>query len=163
MPKKNKRPSLLLIIPCALLLLLGFICFFSGKWYVDVYGRLGFDSVIYTLSAGLSAVESNLITSFLSTVIPRVLLGVALVCIALFYPVKKRVILSLFGKLRLQLFPFHRIVSLLLSIAISLGLIVYAAYDVELTDYINSYLTRSTIFEDTYRDPKTTKVTFPEQ
>ena len=37
---------------CLLCLLVGiaFSCFFAASWYVRVYGRIGFDSVLYTLT-----------------------------------------------------------------------------------------------------------------
>ena len=44
------------VILCAALLFIGSLCFFSGRFYVSTFGRLGFDSVLYTLSSGLGGV-----------------------------------------------------------------------------------------------------------
>ena len=50
-----------------LLILIGYLCFFSGRWYVRVYGRIGFDSVLYTLTASLGGVQKGLISDYLLT------------------------------------------------------------------------------------------------
>ena len=55
-------------------LLIGFMAFFSAAWYVKVYGRIGFDSVLYTLTGGLGGVSTDLVTKFLSgAVLPALL------------------------------------------------------------------------------------------
>ena len=46
---KHKKKYIFLNILCTTVLFLGFLCFFSGRFYVATFGRLGFDSVLYTL------------------------------------------------------------------------------------------------------------------
>ena len=60
--KTNRRFPLFL---CAAALFPGYLCFFSSRWYVSTFGRLGFDSVLYTLSADLGGVQSGQITGYL--------------------------------------------------------------------------------------------------
>ena len=62
---KSKPGSLILKILYAVILFVGFLCFFSGRYYVSTFGKLGFDSVLYTLSAGLGGVQSGQITGWL--------------------------------------------------------------------------------------------------
>ena len=53
----------------------GMLCFCSARWFVSTYGRIGFDSVLFTLTAGLSGVQSGLITAYLTdALLPAVLL-----------------------------------------------------------------------------------------
>ena len=38
------------------LLLVAYGCFFAARWFVTVYGRIGFDSILFTLQSSLSGV-----------------------------------------------------------------------------------------------------------
>ena len=48
---KKKKLSFLGIGPLQILAMLlmavGFLCFFAGRWYLETYGELGFDSILY--------------------------------------------------------------------------------------------------------------------
>ena len=48
-----------------LLLLFAFVCFFAARWFVTVYGRIGFDSILFTLQSSLDGVQSDLVRSYL--------------------------------------------------------------------------------------------------
>ena len=72
-----------------LLILIGYLCFFSGRWYVRVYGRIGFDSVLYTLTGGLGGMSKELLVSFLTGAILPAVLCCALLCCGLFLPWKR--------------------------------------------------------------------------
>ena len=65
-----------------LLLLIGFLCFFAARWFVTVYGRIGFDSILFTLQSSLDGVQSDLITSFLLGAALPTLICTALACAA---------------------------------------------------------------------------------
>ena len=93
-PRPNRKPvavlrwlfgGLLTTISC-LATLLAFVCFFAAWWYVRVYGRIGFDSVLYTLTGGLGGMSRELFVSFLAgAVLPAVLCS-GLLCAVLFLP-----------------------------------------------------------------------------
>ena len=56
------------------LLLISFLGFFAAAWYVRIYGRIGFDSILFTLTGGLGGVDHGLIRSFLwGAAVPAVL------------------------------------------------------------------------------------------
>ena len=62
--KKNKSSAVLrwgLGVPAGILLLIAAVCCFAATWYVQTYGKLGFDAVLYTLFSDLSGVQSGLI------------------------------------------------------------------------------------------------------
>jgi len=144
-----------------LLLLVAFLCFFAAVWYINIYGRTGFDSVIYTLSAGFSAVQSGLILSFLTgAALPAVLCS-GVVALVLFFPGKKLFFLKLFGKER-RVFPIRNSIAGLIGLALSLGLIIHAAFNVELVEYIRNQLQNSELYQREYKDPNDVTVTFPE-
>ena len=46
-------------IPGALILFPSALCFFSARWFVSIYGRIGFDAVLYTLSSSLGGVSGS--------------------------------------------------------------------------------------------------------
>ncbi|MBE6950454.1 MAG: LTA synthase family protein [Ruminococcaceae bacterium] len=131
-----------------ILLALAFVCFFAARWFVTVYGRIGFDSILFTLQSSLSGVQSDLVQSYLLRGLLPAVICTGLSC----------TILLLLRKL-----PVRGLVSIVTSAAVSIGLLGYAAVDVELTDYIWDMIWRSRLYENEYVDPDTVEVTFPEE
>ena len=131
-----------------LLLLLSYGCFFAARWFVTVYGRIGFDSILFTLQSSLDGVQSGLVQSLLLRGALPTVICTALSC----------AILMMLRKL-----PVRRWVSILTSIALSVGLLGYAAVDVELTDYIWQMLSHSHLYENEYVAPDSVEITFPEE
>lgn len=135
---------------CAVLFV-AFLGFFAARWYVAVYGRIGFDSVLYTLTASLGGLQSDLIFSFLKGgALPAALLWI--VAVFLLFPPEK-----------LRLLPIRRWIASLIAVALSLGLLVHAAFNVELVDYIYHMFNKTELYSDEYRDPTAVKITFPEE
>ena len=164
--KTKKRRQLLPWIARAagfLLVTVSFLCFFAARWYASVYGQLGFDSVLYTLFSGLNGMDSGLILSFLGAVLPGTLVCSAVVCFVLLFRSRKKIVLTLFERLRLRLFPLHPLASAVAVLMVCGCLIHHAAADVELDEYLKNLASLSTIYEEEYRDPKTTQITFPEK
>ncbi len=156
MKEKRSIGRILGTIGCCLLITLAFVGYFAAAWYVRVYGRIGFDSVIYTLSASLGGVQSGLILEFLKgAALPAAIFSLAICCL-LFLPWKK-------WGINWKIFPFKRWLSVTLSIVLSLSLLTYAAFDVELVDYIGHMLNPSELYQKEYRDPEEVTVRFPEE
>ena len=131
-----------------LLLLFAFVCFFAARWFVTVYGRIGFDSILFTLQSSLDGVQSDLVRSYLLGGLLPALICTALSCAIL---------------LLLRRLPVRGLVSILTSVALAVGLIGYAAVDVELTDYVRDLIWRGQLYETEYVDPDTVQITFPEE
>lgn len=136
------------IIALTALLLFAYVCFFAARWFVTVYGRIGFDSILFTLQSSLDGVQADLIRSYLLGGLVPAVVCTGLSCAIL---------------LILRRLPVRGLVSILTAIAVSAGLIGYAAVDVELTDYVWDILTRSRLYEEEYVDPDTVSITFPEE
>ena len=145
-----------------ILIVVSLVALFSARWYIDTYGDLGFDSVLYTLLANTNGVQSGLLNAWADAVIPATLLFSVVVIGILFFKSRKKILLQV-GKFRLRLFPFHGVVSALLCLALCAGLLTQAAQTVKLDKYIASLNQISTVYEEKYRDPATTEITFPEQ
>lgn len=133
-----------------ILIFVAFLCFFSAIWYVRVYGRIGFDSVLYTLTSSLGGVQSDLVLKYLTGGALPAAASTAGVCILLFFRRKNRPLLK-------------RAIAVCTSIVLSLGLIVHAAINVELVDYLIAKAQDSMLFVTDYRDPDDVSVTFPEE
>lgn len=142
----------------SLALLLGFLAFFSAAWYVRVYGRIGFDSVLYTLTGGLGGVSTDLVQKYLSGAVLPALLCTLVAAVLLFWQGKP--LLRVKG---LTLFPMRRLVSGVVAAVLSLGLMIHAAFNVEFVQYMVNTSRTGMIYQDEYRDPKDVNITFPEQ
>lgn len=155
--RKRRTGSVISTVAAALVLLLSFLCFFAACWYVRVYGKLGFDSILFTLGAGLSGADTGLILNFIGGAAIPAVACTAAICLLLFIrwkPVRLR------GRL---LLPFRRSVALLVSLALSIGLLVDAAFRSQLVDYLLSALRETELYETEYRDPRQVQITFPEE
>lgn len=153
--KRKLRPALQVI--CSLLSFAGFCCFFSGRWFVRVYGRIGFDSIFYTLTSGLGGVQTGLIFQYLlQAFLPCILCTGLAVCFLILQPWQQH------GKYAASSRK-HRPISLIWSALLSLGLIIFAAFDVELVDYILNQNFESNLYESYYADPEEVSISFPEE
>lgn len=152
--KRKSRPSVVNML-CAVALFLAYLCFFSGRFYVATFGRLGFDSVLYTLSASLGGVQSGQITRWLlQGFLPAALLSFVTFALLFFLPAKKgKYEQTSKGK------AFSRWCALLLSLCLSL----FTAYDVELLEYLSNQNADTDLYEKHYKDPDTVNITFPDQ
>lgn len=100
-----------------LLLFVGALSFFAAKWYIDVYGQTGFDSVLFSLFSGVDDVQSGLITAFLEEALFPAAVATVLVGGVFWFASDRRIVLRLGKKVRVPIFPMHRAVSGLLSAA----------------------------------------------
>ena len=142
---------------CCAALFLGYVCFFSGRWYVESFGRLGFDSVIYTLSAGIGGTQSGQISGYLlHGFVPAILLTVLtawlLICQPFYHSSGKYGSRSPSRKLTYWI-----------SMILTIILIFFAAFDVELVDYILNQNANSGLYQSEYVDPDSVQIKFPEK
>lgn len=131
---------------------LSFLCFFSALWYVSVCGRVGFDSLLYTLTSGLGGVQSGLVMQYLLNAALPAFSCTAGLGFVLFFPWKK-----------LRFLPPKRWVSVSVSLVLSTVLLGHALWNVELPQYILAQMQSSTLFETEYKDPSRVSIVFPEQ
>ena len=145
---KKRGGKIAAITLSAVLFFICFLCFFAAICYNDIYGDTGFDSVIYTLFGGLDGMQSGLMLKFVTNAfLPSFLLAAALT--VLVFPPKKW---KLPGKL-------IRII----AIALCIFLLIHAAVNVGLFDYIRAQFQLTELYEHEYVDPNSVEITFPEE
>ena len=154
----NRKGVIMTIAVMTFLLMVAYLAFFSAWWYVRVYGRIGFDSVLFTLTGGLGGVSKTLVRQYLLGGALPALGCTAATTLLLFYQGKFQIRL---GKFRL--FPIKRSVAGDLALLLSVALLVHAAFNVELVDYLLHINQESELYETEYVDPDGTNITFPEE
>ena len=144
-----------------LLVLVGFLCFFSARWYVNIFGQLGFDAVLYTLSAGFGDVASGLLNAYAASAALPALVCTLVAGVFLLPWCSKKVKLHLFSKIHIQLFPLRRSVAVIGAVLLSAVLIADAADGIELDEYLKAVSDTTDLYDEYYQDPQTTQITFP--
>lgn len=157
----SRSSSAIIDLLCALLLFSGFLCLFSALWYIRVYGDMGFASVIYTLTVNLGGVQSGLVTEFLLGAVLPTIIATALACAILFWQPPRRLIMTLWQRIRIQLYPCGKFLRSLYAGLLSILLIVCAALLVRLPEYIANQRDQSILYDTVYVDPASTDIQFP--
>ena len=141
-----------------LFLFLAFLCFFSARWFVRVYGRIGFDSILYTLTSSMGGVEPELLGSFaLQALLPCLVSTVVIFLLLSCLPGSSRS-KGKYGAPTQKRGSYGWI-----SILLSLVLIIVAAFDSGFADYVVDQFSDSPLYETYYADPENVQITFPEQ
>lgn len=146
-PNRQKLPKGLIAV--FIFLFLSVVILFADLWYIGTYGRINFDSILFTLTADLSGTSSTLFWRYmLQSLLPAVLVSSALVWLSCWLLRSRKVKTWL--------------ISTVLC-AMGLGVIVFAAFDSQLVEYLVNTNTPSTLYETEYHDPADTSITFPEE
>lgn len=144
MLKSKFKPISLTTALSMLLLALAFLLFWSANWFVGTNGRIGFDAILFSLSAGLTGTSTSLILDFILTAaIPTILWTVGT------------------GYILFRFLKKHR--PGLISILLSLALLGYAAWNTEFDKFVLNGFRSSNLYETHYADPAETAITFPEK
>ena len=102
-----------------LLITLSFLAFFSAIWYRTVYGDLGFESILYTLTVNTDGAESNLAYTWALFSIPMTAIFSAAVITLLLIRKKKERFLPLPKGRKLKIFPLQRVSASVVGAAVS--------------------------------------------
>lgn len=151
------------VIFCIVLLFLGFLGYYSAKWYIETYGEMGFDAILYTLFSGLGGVQEGLVKSYLSAALYPAAIRFLLIGLFLFFTSKRKISLPLGKRGRLRLFPFRKAFSCSVSLILTIVLLFQASSMVGLSEYIGSITKRSTLFQREYIDPNKANISFPKE
>jgi len=153
--KKPKIKSIGYGCYCILMIIisvLGFILYNLGNWVLDTWGLLSIDEIIFHLKVPLDGTNSDVVLDGINACVP---LAVLVLFLSIFLIIGLR---NKHGKCMIALF-------LVAVIACgSAGRAAYEVYDeLDVKEYLVSQKKESHFIEQNYVDPRTTKITFPEQ
>lgn len=137
------------LIPVFIFLFLAAVIFFADLWYIRTYGRINFDSILFTMTSNLSGTSSSLFWLY----VLEGLLPALVVCGGL---TAGAILLLRKGKIKVWT------VSLILC-TLSLGALVFSAFDSQLVEYLININSDETIYEAEYQDPDQVNISFPEE
>lgn len=160
--KKQGKKRIFLKILSAFLVALGFTGFFSAKWYIDVYGDVGVDSILFTLFGNNAGVEPGLVINYLlNGLLPAVLVS-AVVCFLLLYRGKPYIEFTRkkSGK-KIRIFPFGNTFMVVVSVILCLALLSHGLFTIDFPQWIKYKGNQTTLYDDEYIDPEKTTISFP--
>ena len=137
---------------------IGLLCMFSAFWYSDLFGDIGVESVLFTVLAGFAGVQGGMVASWIFyALLPSLLITGIVFVIFLKVPY------LLFKGRDAERFNRNRIICALLSAAIIISSFASAFHTVGLDSFAVNLLAKTEIYENEYKDPENTSITFPEQ
>ncbi len=144
--KKNIKKNIKNII-IVIAFFLSFLVFFSAKWYVDMFGTVGFRAIIFTLLSPMKGTAGGIINDwFLKGLLPA---GIFTAILSIIYFIKIKYIKK----------AIKDVVCVLLCISLWLHGITVA----EIPLYLNGTVSKTDIYDNEYVVPNQTKITFPEE
>ena len=142
-------------------LLIGFLALFSGLWYCDAYGDVGFDSVLFTLTNGVKGVGRKLALWYvLAAALPTLVCTVIASYILVFWR-KERIVR--FGKKIIKLIPLRKTVAAIVSFTLCVTMLISAADFTGLADHVSAQMTDGYLYDNYYVAPQDANVVFPQE
>lgn len=159
---KRKR-SIVFVIITLLFVSFGFLMMGAARWYIAVYGDVGFDAILFTLMTSKTGVQSDLIISYVKKGLIPSLLCIVVVSIILLFKCKNRIVLNIRKKINLKLYPFSRGTALIISTVLCVVLVYNASNSMGFIQYIKDIFIQTTLYEEEYVNPDDVEIIFPEE
>lgn len=140
----------------------GYLCLFISLWGKTEFGDMSIDQLIINLVSPVSGAND---TDFINALEGPVLLTILATSVTvLLFVVLRRILAQKqdLSKSRALLFLRCHFAGIA-SAVILLGGLSYGIYAYHLTDVIHAYLSKSTIIDDNYVDPRDVNIQFPEK
>lgn len=159
--KKTHGTRFIKLLSC-FLFMLGCAAFFGTIWGKDSFGDVTADQLVINLFSPTEGADSGVYLDVFERPVFQTAFCTAIFSLFVYsdfsikYHGNKRSV-TVFNDL------FHRIVSLVLGIAMLIGGIAYGSQQFQLRQLYNAYIAESDFIEDNYADPRSTGVTFPER
>lgn len=143
-------------------LILSFIVFFSAKWYINTYGQIGCDAILFTLLSDIHGTDPGIIMQYiLQALIPGILTAF-LVWFVLFFRNKHPFILHI-KKININIYPFKNYISRIVAVVLCLCFTCNACYIAGVFEYIKIITKGTKIYEQEYVDPDSVNIVFPDK
>ena len=162
--QKSKKRFSFWIIPSAIFLFAGMLGLTSALWYINVFGNVGADAIVYTLFSEVGNAAPALIYNYIFSAVLSAIVITAAIVLFLFANYKKKITVSVGEHKKFSLFPFPKWLAGVISLVMSGLLLFYSTTVVGLNKYIKHLISSPIPFiQDEYASPKNVKVTFPEE
>lgn len=156
------------LIAACILLSLGVILYAVCRW-IRIRYNVSFMELLFTLLSPMKGANLSMVTESVVAMLPYFIPIVLfiLVCVWIGY-VQGRVsvflVLSAAGRaLRVNVMGLLRHAAALVSVFVLIWSCSYADQSLKISEYLDSYRTATTIYEDEYVDPNTVTITGPEK
>lgn len=147
--QKSTRGHRIWLIGMIALFLLAMIVFFADRWYIRIYGRINFDSILFTLTSDLSGTSSTLFLQYLlEGLLPAILTSAAVAAL----------MIVCLRKTKVKKWMLTVGVCILSAAAV-----IFSAFDAQLVDYIVYSSRDGYVYEKYYVDPNEVEITFPDE
>ena len=161
MKKKRSRGIAAALVGCGLLFL-GFLCYYSARWYLSLYGSLDFNAILFTLLSGLGGLEQSILVNFFRQ--PLSLTIYSTVVMTLLFGVQRRFHLRLvIRKKAVTLMPLKPKQFVFASFLLLCVLAWQAASIVMLPKWVSDLGKVSALFQEEYVSAEDVNITFPEE
>ncbi len=146
--KKCSVSAVLAGIALGVFSFLAWVAMFSTLWYRRLYGNIGFDSVLFTLTGGVGGAQPGVVVDYLlDGLLPAVVCTLG-------------EMLALFLLRRRKWLPKRG--AGVITAVLSVALLVFSAFDIGLVRYTYARMQLSDLYEEEYVDPNTVVIQFPE-
>ncbi len=159
---KKKAGARFIKVFSVILFTLGALFYFGTVWGKGSYGDVSADQLLINLISPAGGAEDNVYIEGIEGPAFNIMLATSVFCLFVFsnfkikYSLKQKTAI-IFNDL------VHRIISLVLALAVFIGGAVYGYQEFNLKQLYYAYFTDSDFIEINYADPRETKITFPEQ
>lgn len=159
---KKKAGARFIKVFSVILFTLGALFYFGTVWGKGSYGDVSADQLLINLISPAGGAEDNVYIEGIEDPVFNIMLATSVFCLFVFsnfkikYSLKQKTAI-IFNDL------VHRIISLVLALAVFIGGAVYGYQEFNLKQLYYAYFTDSDFIEINYADPRETKITFPEQ
>ena len=158
---KSKKRDYIVKTLLVLGFILGLVFAFFSKWYVEFFGQITPEQLLFNLKAPLKGTEFGMTEEVLKS--PVLNIVICTIPFLIFINLKYNVFLinknnekkTILNKKRV------RIISILLSIVTMIGGVSFGINKFQLQKVVKAYLSSSTYLADNYIDPRDVKMTFP--
>ncbi len=159
--KKTHGTRFIKILAC-FLFMLGCAAFFGTIWGKDSFGDVTADQLIINLISPTSGADTGVYIDIFERPVFQTMLCTAVFSLfvysdfsIVYHGIRKNI--TVFNDLA------HRIISIILGIAMLAGGIAYGYQEFQLKQLYNAYIAESDFIGDNYVDPRDTKIKFPKK
>lgn len=141
---------------------LSYLFYFSCKWVMERFGNIKIDQIIYTITQPIEGTdESQIISYIFGPLISALFFGLLTVLI---YSLTLRIWSQLTKNFTFRLHPVIRVLAVLSA---SIGILAFGIFGgiskIGFADVKAYFIDKSKIYEQSYVDPKSVQLTFPEK